>query len=697
VLAVAGFFGAWSNHFQSGFHLDDRHTIVLNPAIRSLSNIPRFFSDPRLFSSQFGHAAYQPLLSTFFAVDYALRGHSDALLFQVQNFIWFWASVGWFYLLLRLIPGGDHYSSLFGATLYGLHPLAAGTVNHAVQFGVLLGTVGLMCGLIIVMSWPQRFPADIRLGAPKVPKSEWDLIRLRSQPRVSRWYKKLRSTRVAFYMIPVFFGLLAYPATAVFAPLLAVYMLLFEHGKGVRRVLYSGVVCGVYWIAQVVITWKYGVNSRLPLVDYWLTQPLVVLRSLYFFFVPVNLNPVSVLPPVEHAWSPLAIAGYATVAGLVCLAVMLGRKPEWRAVSFGLWWFLLALAPGALVPQHEAETFPRMFFALAGLVLAVSRAALILGSGFRESRWRTALQGVGLAGALAVLTLCTMQTYRLNDAWRTDETLWQDMVAKNPNEGHSLMNFGLTELNSEDPDFFNIRLDLSYEYLRRAAGALPRDPEAQTDLALAAEQEVHEAEAEKYFQRAIQVGPNYAPAYAYYGRFLLRRQKLTQAMELARKGLQLDPTSVESWETVAETYLAQPDWKSAIQAANEILRINPDSEEGQRSLKVAQAGRASRDTAETAAAKEPSVGNYLALSVIYYNEKKYYETVRVCKEALKLDPTVAEAYVNMATAYHALGKTDEGIAALREAGRLRPDFTFIKSNIEWELEHKGQPSPMDGK
>src|ERR1019366_3654334 len=120
VVAIAGVGGAWSNHFQSGFHLNDFRAIVSNPAIRTLTNIPKFFIDPGLFSSQRAQAAYEPLVSTIFAIDYALRGHADSLMFQFQIFVWFFFELAFIYLLFRLIPGGKHYSALFAAALFGL-------------------------------------------------------------------------------------------------------------------------------------------------------------------------------------------------------------------------------------------------------------------------------------------------------------------------------------------------------------------------------------------------------------------------------------------------------------------------------------------------------------------------------------------------------------------------------------------------
>ena len=62
-LAVGLVVLAYSNHFANEFHFDDRHTITDNPAIRSLANVPRFFTDSTTFSLLPTHQVYRPLLT----------------------------------------------------------------------------------------------------------------------------------------------------------------------------------------------------------------------------------------------------------------------------------------------------------------------------------------------------------------------------------------------------------------------------------------------------------------------------------------------------------------------------------------------------------------------------------------------------------------------------------------------------------
>src|SRR5581483_7150890 len=64
-------FVAYANHFDNDFHFDDTHAVVNNPAIRSIANIPGFFTDATSFSVDPAHQTYRPLVTASLAIDYA--------------------------------------------------------------------------------------------------------------------------------------------------------------------------------------------------------------------------------------------------------------------------------------------------------------------------------------------------------------------------------------------------------------------------------------------------------------------------------------------------------------------------------------------------------------------------------------------------------------------------------------------------
>jgi tetratricopeptide (TPR) repeat protein len=690
ILLVCGFGAAWSNHFASGFHLADKNVIVTNRAIRSLTNIPRFFANPLIFSARPEEGQYQPLLSTSFAIDYAVDRQLDPLLFQIESFLLFLLELGLLVLLFRVIPGGpsEHkWAYAFsGVLLYGLHPLAAETVNYALQRGMIYSAIGVIGSLFLWILWPRLLPAEFVLDTPRVPKNEWDLFRIKLRPVLSNWYRRIIGLPVPFYIFPVLISMFAGPAGVAFVPILLVYIWLFEPEMKWLRAIPAGVLFGVIWVFQTIVVLHLSGPARIPFLSYIATQPWVVLRYLAAFIFPFQISAVTSLAPFPALWSPLALAGYAALAVFIWLAMITARRAEWRTVSFGLWWFLAALLPVAIVPQSEVEAFPRAFIAYAGLALAVVRAVFILLEHLDESRRFYGRIAAATLGAV-ILTVLGVETYQRNDVWQSDETLWSDVIARHPNDGRALMHYGLIYMDAGSADVLGARYEIGFDNLMRALKLLPHDPELETQLGNACEQIGRDADAERHFKRAISFNPSYAPAYGAYSEWLLNHLRIDDAFAAATKAAQLDSVDVVGRRTLADIYVQRGEWANAVRTANDALRIDPDDPSAQRSLHVADSGIAANENTRKLAETDPTVDHLLALSVLYYQERKYQECINSAQQALKLQSNLPEAYVNIAAGWHAMGKETETIAALREALKLRPDLEVAKHNLAYELEN----------
>jgi len=60
--AVVLIAAAYANSLHNSSHFDDAHVIEKNLFLRSLSNVPRFFTDAHTFSSLPQNATYRPLV-----------------------------------------------------------------------------------------------------------------------------------------------------------------------------------------------------------------------------------------------------------------------------------------------------------------------------------------------------------------------------------------------------------------------------------------------------------------------------------------------------------------------------------------------------------------------------------------------------------------------------------------------------------
>jgi Tfp pilus assembly protein PilF len=69
----------------------------------------------------------------------------------------------------------------------------------------------------------------------------------------------------------------------------------------------------------------------------------------------------------------------------------------------------------------------------------------------------------------------------------------------------------------------------------------------------------------------------------------------------------------------------------------------------------------------------------LTLSVEFYRQGNYAESLSAAKKAVKIAPRYAEAYNNMAAAYNAMGRLDDGMTGADEAFRISPDFRLARN------------------
>src|SRR5919197_1021481 len=73
-LLALGIAASYSNSLGIGFYFDDRYGIHNNPSIRSLRNIPSFFTDPHAFWTDRTQADVRPVLLITYALNYTLSG-----------------------------------------------------------------------------------------------------------------------------------------------------------------------------------------------------------------------------------------------------------------------------------------------------------------------------------------------------------------------------------------------------------------------------------------------------------------------------------------------------------------------------------------------------------------------------------------------------------------------------------------------
>jgi protein O-mannosyl-transferase len=628
---------AYSNHFANGFHFDDSHTVQFNPAIRSLTNLPRFFTDSSTFSIK--PAGYRPLVTTSLALDYALGRGLEPFWFHLSTFCWFLVQLVLVYALCLVVfertsPNPSNaWLAWLAAAIYGLHPVSAETVNYIVQRGDLYATLGIVAGVVLYAR------------------------------KSYRWY-----------FLPPLAGMLAKPTALVFAPILLAYIILIERDTKsyVRRSLPAFALSGLLAYIQKLMLPTGFVGTTLSSFDYWITQPYVTLRYFRSFFLPLYLSADTDLRAFDSFRSWQVLVGCLFCGMLLAAAIYTARRPEWRPVSFGLWWYFIGLIPTAVFPLAEVENDHRMFLPFVGLSLAVVwTIALLLRRPAVSPRLRLAAAGL----SLAVLTALAWGTHQRNEVWRTEETLWHDVTEKSPSNARGLLNYGFALLG-------NGQAGPAYDYYQRAAVIKPNYFRLEENIGIAAGALCRDQEAEAHFRSAIQLSPYDPWSYIDYAGWLLPRGKIELALRAYQIAAKLNAPNLDARYGLMEIYSRQADWDNLRFIVNEALLLAPGDP-----LTLSYAAFAQNPKSPIQPGK-PTSQDLLNLSLIYRQTGRFEDSIRAAHKVLEREPDSAEAYIEMSGADQALERWDEAIAASRQALRLRPSFAFALKDLTWGLSRK---------
>jgi tetratricopeptide (TPR) repeat protein len=639
------------NHFNNGFHFDDRHTILENLFIRDLKFAPKYFTDSSTFSTLPPNQSYRPVVTLSLALDYWLGGGLIPFYFHLSTFLLFLIQLLLMFFLTRKIFSLSDNSdldrndklALFATALYGVHPVCAETVNYIIQRADIQSTVGVIASLLLYAALP-------------------------------------RSRKFFVYLIPVTIAMFAKPPAVMIVPILFVYDLLFEQrwssrtdlsktglGKLKRSLIQcfpAGIISAAFYVLQGKLSPTFSTGSN-ETYRYLITQPTIALHYFKSFFVPTDL---SIDAQFELFNSPLQTPAIIGFVFLVILATAILRSTSDAKnypIAFGLSWFVLALLPTSLIPLAEVSNDHRMFFPFLGLTIAIvwwfGRAI------YNTEGWFK----FGAVFCLCWLLLFGLWTRERNTTWASAEALWKEAAEKGPRNGRAQMNYGLVLMARGDYGgalaLFNKALPLTpnYHSLEINLGVV--------NAALGR----HE-ESERHFKRAVSLRPELAEPYLFYGWDLLKNKKVDEAEVLFDRAVKRNVKHHDIYRSLLPIYLHKGDFENAAKI-RELMR-----EVGVADVDVNfydhLLARKSR-LAVPSGVKDNSATGWLNYSLALYEAGAYEQCIAAAKESLLRDPNSAGAYNNMAAAHNQLGEWDKGIAAARRALEIKPDFVSAAGNL----------------
>lgn len=653
----------YSNHFQNGFHFDDSHAVENNVYIRNLSNIPLFFKDGTTSSNLPQNQSYRPVVSTTLAIDYWLGNGYNYFYFHLSSFVLFLLQgILMFFLYKKLLDQAmptniSIYASLGAVSLYLLHPAIAETINYVIARSDIWSTFGVVLAFVLYLY----------------------------SPFCRRYY---------IYFLPLLLGSLAKPTTVMFAPIFFFYVLFFEEEMSIRdiflkinhkrlfNVFKKVAPAFIFCLALYLFidrftpkTWEPGGSSPMR---YLITQPFVITHYFYTLFLPTGLS-------ADTDWSLLtSVMDIRFFTGVTFIIVMLyiawttSSDKTCRPIAFGILWFFLALIPtSSIIPLAEVLNDHRMFFPFIGLLFSVCwTLALILNWGIAKLTQR----GFKYAGLIAIIPLLSLPfyaaaTYERNKIWKNEESLWYDVTVKSPLNGRGLMNYGLAKMAKGD-------YKTAAVYFERALKMLPTYANIYVNMGILKAATGHDDQSSSYFKKGVELGQNYPDTHFYYAKYLHQKKVYDTAQSELLQVVALSPSHLEARFLLMDIYQKTSQWNQLEKLAMESFKYSPQNQLISRYLEASRKKEGELEMAQQLAKEQPSALNWLNLSLQYYAAGKFDDCISACKQAIAVNPKLAEAYNNMGSAYNLKGEYEKAIPALEKALALNPRFVLASNNLE---------------
>ena len=632
-------FAIFANSFGNAFtNWDDNLLIVDNPAIRSIS--------PSIFAPVPGET-YQPVRVLSYAIDYALWGLNPVGYHLVNTALHAIAAVLLFFVIRSILDGGrtsqsNRVTALGVAICFAIHPINVEAVVWlssrkygllaAFGFATLLLHLQDRRGLAAICLAMALLSSPFAVAIPAlILLIEW------LRRRLSDWRR---------------LWLLAIPM-AVIMPIIAWCLLGGTDNKAVKS--HDG---GLF---------RTGLEMFQAIADYAINLAL-----------PLFLNALYLAPgPQEDLFGYKLLAGILIVAGAVAWAVCELRRGR-RLAAFCVLWTLIAWLPVANVIRISTNVADRYMY-LAGI--GVFLGALLL----LERVGRSALP-IFLVAVLAWAGL----TLQRNRVWKDSITLWNDCIAKEPNNVNARNSLGLAYRDAGQEEDAG-------PHFRHAFSLAPGDGNTRLNLASHLQNIGRYEEAWAHLQRARELLPNEPKVLTGIGVYHHHKGDLSAAFDAFQQAIAGDANYAKAHDKLAMVQMDRGEVQAAIVSSRQAVALAPDSPEFRINLAIA-CSRAELPEAQThadaalqLAPNDPRIrakyqqlqgldplAQYLAKANAQRQAGDMDGAHRTLLEAVEVAPDRPEPHRNLGEIYRRAGDAERAISHYEKSLAAAPDQPAVR-------------------
>lgn len=528
---------SYSNSFDCSFQFDDVHSIFQNSYVRDISK----FADLGYWFNFYNRAPAQFTL----ALNYKF-GQLDVFGYHVINLIIHILTSVFVFILTgfllssrsikqRYIINNKKYIQLFSALIFAVHPIQTQSVTYIIQRMESLSGMFYFGALVFY------------------------------------FFARLNKKRVLNFMLFSIFAILALltKQTSFSLPLalllLEVFFIRDKENVVNKKVIYS--ISGLLLLTTVIMI----VTGTLPRetydisrFEYLISQFIVIPKYIFMSFIPIGQNLDHDILMPERFFTAKVLGGFVLILGSFVLSFFFYKKN--KLISFGILWFFALLAlRSSILPIGDLMYEHRLYLSLFGVGLIISTVVFWLDNKFKLSRIHKYTPII----ILALITLFySIATYQRNKVWKTDISLWADVVKKSPDKFRS--NYNIAEALKR-----NGYLDRALSFYLKANKLDPSSYGTCNNIGNIYYEKKDIEKAKGFYRAAIDINPNYPKTLNNLANIYLTKKKYPEAEKLYLKALSIDEKYVDALFNLGNLYYLTDRKQKALENYHKVTQVDP--------------------------------------------------------------------------------------------------------------------------
>ncbi len=562
ILLLAVTFAVYYNSINNGFVGDDIGFVRDNTNIRSLANIPSFFTSPRMLAANdpgWGTLIFRPLRTISYALDYAVFG---------------------------LRPWGFHLTSLV------LHMAACVTVYFVALALFEVPAVALLSSVAFAIH-------PVHVEAVSWISSRADIIGIIFLNLSLLTYFRYGRTGARVYLaVSLVLSFLSYLGKETMIPLPG-FIILYDYATRNKRPIKDLVMSKLpAWVLFSAVCFGYLVlrfyaTGRMDSTMGWwggtaysnfLMMAKATATYMWLMVFPFNLTLHYLVRPVHTVFDPWVIVSLLAIVS--SFALIIWTYTVNRFVFFSLAWFYLALVPIAnIVPISFAMMAERyIYMPSMGPIMALSYGVYAL---YRKAESRGILETRAVIVGVAAMALAySVVSVNRNRIYKDNFDFYAEAIRTAPNSAPSYNGLGDRYFESKDyknalvnyekalaldPNYADAFMGEAYSYMHtgdmaraiqygeQAARLRPRSSLIRYQLGNIYRDAGYLERAAMEWDEAVRLNPADSQAYNNLGAYYQLTGNYAKAIEMFEKSIRYNPFNTETYYNAGVVYEIQGD------------------------------------------------------------------------------------------------------------------------------------------